>query len=115
MTPIPLSSPDGPVYAYACSVCHHVSAGASTYEPDATGPIAELVESSLEGATRCCTCVGCRAPLSVDDRRAWASACVSCMRDFASRRMWASVACCMQHGFTRADQLDRYMSAGDDE
>jgi hypothetical protein len=112
--PIPLSSPDGLVYAYACSVCHHVRAGAATYEPDATGPILVLVEASLERSTRCCTCIRCGAPLSTDDRGDWAASCGDCLRDWNSQRMWVSIACCMQHGFLSADQLDRYLSAGDD-
>lgn len=63
MNPIPLSAPDGRVYAYACGVCHHVAGGASLLVCwDEPGPIPVLVEGSLSKATSCCTCHTCGTP-----------------------------------------------------
>lgn len=60
---IPLSSPDGAVYAYACSTCHHVGGGSELlYTPDEPGPIQVLVESSLRDAESCCVCRACGGP-----------------------------------------------------
>ena len=53
--PIPLLSPDGRVFAYACAHCEHVSASISG------GTFQGRLEWSREGATRCCRCRGCGA------------------------------------------------------
>lgn len=83
--PIPLTSPSGDVYAYACSSCHHVAGGASMmFMPEAPGPWPNLVEMSLERATECCTCRGCGASKPRD----FGSGCVPCdwWREFG--RVW---------------------------
>lgn len=108
--PIPLSAPDGQVYAYACCRCHHVGGGMSIWgHPVTSGPVATLVESSLRDATRCCTCLGCGIG-PVDG-----FACPDCARDQAHRRMWSSIACCMRRGFTSALELSAYLSDDSDD
>ena len=108
MNPIPLSSPDGRVYAYACGTCHHVRAGSELLgHPEATGPHERLVEASLHDAERCCACLGCNRP-GVD------GFCDDCNRDIAMRRLWEEIALCMRKGFTTEEELDEY-TWGDDE
>lgn len=77
MNPIPLSDQAGRVYAYACGVCHHVSAGSALlYMPDTPGPVRMLVENSERGATQCCSCLTCGSLL----RRGWMTGawCATC-------------------------------------
>jgi hypothetical protein len=64
MNPLPLSAPDGRIYAYACGVCHQVQAS-SCRLCRLEGPDAILVATSLEHAEGCCRCSErqCRAPL----------------------------------------------------
>lgn len=67
MKSIPLVSPSGHTYAYACGVCDHVSAGSSLlgWDPNRPrGPHESLVESSLLGAERCCRC-HCGNPITL--------------------------------------------------
>jgi len=83
MNPIPLTSPSGLVYAYACGLCHHVGGGSELlFTPDEPGPIATLVESSLWRATGCCSCRTCGAVKP----REWNSKCAPCdwWRDMGS-------------------------------
>ena len=63
MNPLPLTAPDGRVYAYACGVCHQVSGGVSKLVR-LDGPDESLVEGSCVGATSCCACLRCGALLS---------------------------------------------------
>jgi hypothetical protein len=112
--PIPLSSPDGTVYAYACSVCHQVASDVGVVRRAATGPIPVLVEMSLKRAGHCCTCIGCGASLGNEEREAWGVSCGDCSRDWAARRMWLSIACCAQHGFSTQAEFDAYASRGED-
>jgi hypothetical protein len=58
--PIPLSAPDGTVYAYACGRCRCL---ASPPEAEAFAPVGRIVELSLARATKCCVCP-CGAPVS---------------------------------------------------
>lgn len=60
MIPIPLTSPDGTVYAYACGVCHHVRSPNEMLVPIEPGYFAE---SSRQDAERCCICMDCGAHL----------------------------------------------------
>ena len=62
MNAIPLTAPDGTVYAYACGRCHRVAGGVHT--TDATSPVARLAGYSLGRAARCCVC-RCGAPVRV--------------------------------------------------
>ena len=65
MNPIPLSAPNGDVYAYACGRCHQVpSNGRAMWMPETPGPISQMTLSSLERAKTCCTCrtCGCELP-----------------------------------------------------
>jgi hypothetical protein len=67
VNPIPLTSPDGTAYAYACGVCHHVAqpVARTHQETGEQRPWLELVsdgaEWSLERATACCICRDCGA------------------------------------------------------
>lgn len=64
MNPIPLTSPAGDVFAYACGNCLNVRLlGESMGEAD----VAEQAARSLARATRCCTCHGCAAPLPAEN------------------------------------------------
>lgn len=103
MNPIPLSAPDGRVYAYACGVCHNVQAGAYAMAPwPASDPHENLTEDSKRDATRCCTCSTCGiGPVE-------ASTCPDCSRDRRARGMWSDIATCMQRGFATQEQLDNY-------
>lgn len=56
--PIPLSSPDGRVYVYACGCCHHVRHGGDRL-CRLTGPDEVSAQMSLRQAERCCTCRRC--------------------------------------------------------
>jgi len=85
MNPIPLSSPDGKVYAYACGHCHHVAAGAAMLvAPDEPGPIPHLVVRSLEAAKACCTCHSCGAFVG----RKFSIECKVCSWWHAFGRVW---------------------------
>lgn len=57
--PIPLAAPDGTVYAWACAVCHHVSAGSAMLAPHGPEDIARLAESFRGNAAACCRCRKC--------------------------------------------------------
>lgn len=60
MNPIPLASPAGDVFAYACGTCLNVRLlGETIGEAD----VAAQAARSLEQATNCCSCRGCRTPL----------------------------------------------------
>jgi hypothetical protein len=62
VTPIPLTAPDGTVYAYACGECRSVSAGSSYMSDRYTDEqVRELAKSSLYMAARCCACRKCGA------------------------------------------------------
>lgn len=61
MNPIPLSSPSGVLYGYACGLCHNVRASASSGGQE-DGPRASLVEGSRLDAERCCQCSRCKKP-----------------------------------------------------
>lgn len=63
MNPIPLSAPDGRVYAYACGTCHLV-AGGSTPMWREDGPPARIVDGSKLQAESCCRCLQCKRPMS---------------------------------------------------
>lgn len=58
--PIPLSAPDGTVYAYACGACHRV---AITPEIGPASPVASAAKDSRATAAECCRCK-CGAPVS---------------------------------------------------
>lgn len=62
MKPIPLSAPNGTLYAYACGVCHNVRAG-WTHFAQTEGPMENGVHSSFLQAEQCCACRRCRAQL----------------------------------------------------
>lgn len=103
--PIPLSSPSGLVYAYACGHCHHVSASSAlVYRPDEPGPIASLVESSLRDAARCCICRECGCV--TDDRRRQCPTCTTWMR-FC--RSWTELGMIIAAGHKTLDDYNRWL------
>jgi hypothetical protein len=60
VNPIPLASPAGDVFAYACGTCLNVRLlGETIGEAD----VAAQAARSLEQATACCTCRSCQTPL----------------------------------------------------
>lgn len=63
--PIPLSSPSGVVYAYACPRCHQVPSVGQFMVPLVPGDerFVEAVESHRRQADRCCRCHDCDVPL----------------------------------------------------
>lgn len=75
--PIPLSSNDGIVYAYACSRCHHVPSGTEamcTLDPN-SDEFREMVEFRKSDADSCCRCRRCKAPFV---KRLFKSFCETC-------------------------------------
>jgi hypothetical protein len=56
MEPIPLTSPDGTIYTYACGICHNVQGATVCFTPQ----VKELAESYREQAEQCCRCTRCR-------------------------------------------------------
>lgn len=64
--PMPLTAPDGTVYAYACGRCRRVKGGSEyasrVYSDD---EVAQMANHSRNDAERCCTCRGCGA--SIDE------------------------------------------------
>ena len=65
MNPIPLMSPRGVLYAFACGVCHRVCAGTSGLGGIPGQPNPRLVECHLDDAERCCRCSDCKGPLDI--------------------------------------------------
>lgn len=55
---IPLSSPEGVIYAYACGLCHRVHSGTIFKENDESEVAIEL-KFSQENAEECCKCRSC--------------------------------------------------------
>ncbi len=80
MEPIPLTSPDGITYAYACSHCHHVAAAGTIGRDYTAVEIAECARFSRDQAEWCCKCYRCGGstvtPDFNDDRPY--SMCASC-------------------------------------
>jgi hypothetical protein len=56
---IPLRSPDGIVYAWACGACHHVQHPGEMMGPLGPEDVARTAEHALVYADRCCTCASC--------------------------------------------------------
>jgi len=63
MNPIPLTGPDGGVYAYACGTCHHVSPGGDALLRH-DGPDDVAAQHSREMAESCCVCQRCGAVIT---------------------------------------------------
>jgi len=60
---IPLRSPDGIVYAWACGACHHVQHPGDMLGPLGPEDVAWTAKNALSYADRCCTCPTCHARL----------------------------------------------------
>ena len=79
MNAIPLSAPNGYVYAYACGRCHNVKASAEILGlRDAPEP--DMAERSQHDADACCACTRCGRPWPPDgdDRVDFRSVCDAC-------------------------------------
>jgi hypothetical protein len=70
---IPLSSPAGVVYAYACGICHNVRCSETLGELDTADP--DIVESSRVDAESCCRCQRCKTEFRGE---LFARVCPSC-------------------------------------
>jgi len=74
--PIPLASPDGTVYAYACPRCRKVKAGSEYGGAHDDARVASIAESSLRDADRCCRCRVCGS--DVAPSMSWPRECDAC-------------------------------------
>jgi hypothetical protein len=74
--PIPLTAPDGRVFAYACPRCLHVNSSLSG------GDLQKRIEWSWKGADRCCRCRDCG--VVVDSQ--WKIRCAAC--EVKERARW---------------------------
>ena len=78
MNPIPLTDPQGRVWAYLCGSCHHIR-GLAEVMYDVVEPVESIVQMSLEQAERCCTCRLCGAQSSWHrPSRTYAQLCEAC-------------------------------------
>jgi hypothetical protein len=59
MNAIPLSAPDGTVYAYACGICRQVRTGLESLGLHTDKDVAEFAESFKEASEDCCKCSRC--------------------------------------------------------
>lgn len=75
MTPIPLSAPDGTVYAYACGRCRQIGGGISKSSRPKDEAVAFAAEWSHRDADRCCRCSTCQSGLPVDVAFGWCAEC----------------------------------------
>lgn len=57
--PIPLSSPDGVLYGYACGNCHQITVG-MTSSAEEGKPNPTTVETNRQYADACCRCARCK-------------------------------------------------------
>lgn len=60
--PLPLAAPDGTVYCWACSTCHHIAAGTVKIAQHAPEDVAELAVYFRHRAEVCCRCRKCGGP-----------------------------------------------------
>lgn len=112
MRPIAISSPDGKVYAYACSVCHHVGiSGRLLYAPEGGLP-ERIVESSRADAERCCTCYTCGARVKHGTRDVICETC-EWWRRFALA--WGHVGLCIDKHFMSIDEYSEWLNGDDDD
>lgn len=112
MNPIPLSSPKGEIYAYACGECHHVSAGASTGVPEIPGPVEILVKLSLEQATSCCICRECGGMVEHDE---WGLTCKGCDSWRMFCWIWRTISRCVELDITSQEAWRAYIDSDDEE
>lgn len=71
MNPIPLSAPDGIVYAYACGECHHVHAGTHLLCDHAPKDVSEFAETYKFDAFQCCKCSDCDRKRADGEHYCW--------------------------------------------
>lgn len=79
MNPVPLTSPNGVLYGYACGTCHELAKPGESMDAPPPGPRPRTVEWSREEAERCCRCLTC------DDPRPRGSDCAKCSPGEATR------------------------------
>ena len=77
--PIPLSKPDGTVYAYACGACGCIGGSSVTCLTE-KGATAVPENESFDYATRCCVCRVCSAPSP------YATECADCRAKWRAQR-----------------------------
>jgi hypothetical protein len=68
MKPIPLSAPDGTVYAYACGVCRHVRTLGEMLVRKTKRDVVKMANESKRSAEACCRCFDCDKPLKTTER-----------------------------------------------
>lgn len=61
--PIPLASPDGRVFAYACGTCLHLGSSGEMMLAHDDEAVAHLAKSSKGDADACCRCQRCNVPV----------------------------------------------------
>ena len=71
MNSIPLTAPDGTVYAYACGECKRVYVGYGAV-------LTDRVADSRVLATKCCLCLDCKAALSDHYKGSPSAICTPC-------------------------------------
>jgi hypothetical protein len=81
MNPIPLSSTDGTVYAYACGVCRKVRVDGELMSRHSKRDVRAMAARSRANAEECCRCYDCHKPL----RRSEPLACAACAEKAAAR------------------------------
>ena len=64
MNAIPLRSPDGTVYTWACGVCHHVRANSERMLRNGPDDVKDLAEDHHASAEDCCKCRRCESVIS---------------------------------------------------
>ncbi|MBK8260229.1 MAG: hypothetical protein IPK80_02705 [Nannocystis sp.] len=57
--PIPLTSPDGRVYAWACGQCRRVGGGGAMMRDYDDEIVTYMADASMSDALRCCVCEEC--------------------------------------------------------
>jgi hypothetical protein len=113
MNPIPLTAPDGRVYAYACGQCHRVGGGSSLLGVTETdGPVPVLVRASLCDATSCCTCRDCGDRLAVGG---WGGYCDLCSWRGRFKRLWSDIGTALTWGLATEEQWRACFRDDDDD
>lgn len=100
MNPIPLTAPNGRIYAYACGRCHHIPGHGERLVVVPGFPDFNEVNRRYQAARLCCTCRACGAALGSEpddphpDRRG-RGACSTCERWYGLCDGWRRVAMCV--------------------
>lgn len=91
---IPLSAPDGTIYAWACGLCKHIGSGGERWCNHDAELIAETARDSWRSAVDCCRCRSCGGVNDKDNSAGDALHCSTCKpvkdAEFAEMRERAS-------------------------